>query len=132
MQRKKPAMKQEAFFLREAYSKGSRAEKISRAAKNYNSIRQLVWKFREANGWKYRNEKHIVPKNYYNGTLGRLVKIRVSQRDQRIIDFLSSEKAIEAVRQRGRMRQKPTGISGREITRLKKEMQAILKSIFMP
>ncbi len=119
-----------ANFLRSTFFAGTQSEKINDVIRNCSYLSNLVWKFRKVNGWKNVGGNHVVPKNYYSTILNRNLKLRVSQRNLRIIDFLSSEKVIDAIRQRGRMRRKPEPVSKREVNKLRKEMSAILRQIF--
>ncbi|MBN2067298.1 MAG: hypothetical protein JW744_02425 [Candidatus Diapherotrites archaeon] len=117
-------------LYREKFSTGERERKIFELTRRQEDLRRLIWGFRKANGWKDNRTRYSVPEGYWGRTLNSYLKIGVTGRDLKIINFLSSPEAIHAIRQRGRMRQAASVLGKRELKRLQKEMNAALRWVF--
>jgi len=112
------------------YPSSKGLSRLSTIYMNYNSLRRMIWNFRSAHGWKFRKDGTIAPKGYFGSVLRSYQKLKVNQEQFEVVRFLSSRLAIDAIRQRGRMRQKPGEINKREIKKLQDEMNALLRWIF--
>lgn len=116
-------------FLISEFS-GPRPNKIRAASYNYNKLREMIWEFRKANGWKYIEGEYVVPKDYFTTTLEWPQTFKVDKEEFSVIQFLSSTRGINAIRQRGRMRRAPVPLSAEELKKLQTEMRSVLRWVF--
>jgi len=115
--------------LRRIMSHPDKDIRLTNVASNWNGLGKLIWAFREAHGWEYTNGKHVVPRRYFSHTVPKYSKNRVSKDNFSAIRFVSTPKAIDAIRQRGRLRQPQTILDKKTVSKLSKEMNSALRWI---
>ncbi|MBN2517547.1 MAG: hypothetical protein JXB14_01755 [Candidatus Altiarchaeota archaeon] len=116
--------------LRGIMSKRSKRDRLVAVARSHEALSGLVWDFRQKHGWDYRNGGHVVPPTYFNSTVSEYKKNTVDREVFNAIRFLSTPQAIEAIRQRGRMRQPKKTLDKKSKEKLSKEMDAVLRWVF--
>jgi hypothetical protein len=88
----------------------------------------MLWGFRKSHGWRVTGNEWTPPRNYYLSTVPRYRRNhRVSRPVFRAIRILSSPDGIDAIRQRGRMRQPQDRLNKRSMQRLSAEMNAAIR-----
>jgi len=118
-----------ARMLRQLAGK-RRPEQVAAICLMHESLGRLVWRFREAHGWRFGKGKVLIPRNYFGSIKKRYGSLRLGRGDYEIIRLVSSEAGIDAIRQRGRMRRKPVPLTKAELGKLQVEMRAVLRRIF--
>jgi len=113
--------------LESVMRKSNRDARLSQVAADYERFAGLIWDFREKHGWKYAKGEYKIPPGYFRSTVRQYGDRKVSRDVYDAIRFLSSQEAIEAIRQRGRMRQPKKPLDRRRAKKISSEMNAALR-----